>query len=431
MFDAKRSLFACYKTFGCKVNQYETEKLAEILETYKIYQTLKIEDAEILIINSCAVTETALIKLKKYINRCKSQNPNIRIILIGCAVDYLEKQNNKLNNVNATIKNSDKFDIPKILANIAKIECSDTMPNSKTINKFTGHSRAFVKIQDGCDNFCSYCIIPLLRSKLESRNIKEIIEEIEKLIASGYYEIILTGINIQKYNFDGYNLARLLKQICKLPFDFRLRLSSINVKAIDGEFLDVFANKKKICKHLHISLQSGSDKILKLMNRNYTAFEYLDKIEKLKKIRENIGITTDVIVGFPSETDEDFQKTINILKKAKTSKTHIFPYSNKTNTAACIMQNKISENIKKQRVEILKKICGELTDNFVNKNINKIFRIAPEPEKNQIFGYTENYIRGYFNQTTVKKNNLKKYYDAKIINYDSALKLALFDTKIM
>ena len=283
------------------------------------------------------------------------------------------------------------------------------------IDTFESRTRAFVKIQDGCNNYCSYCIIPFVRGNLRSKNKEKIINEITSLVKNGHKEIVLTGIHTGQYGSDSaYKLVDLIKDILKIKDLYRLRISSIEITEVNDELLELFKNNKIIANHFHIPLQSGCDKILKLMNRKYDTSYFYDKVKKIRSIREDVSITTDVVVGFPNETDEDFLSTYNFCKKIKFSKIHVFPYSDRNGTVASKMKNKVEGNIKKQRTHKLLELSKSLENEFNNKNIGNIFEIIVEEKKGDLYiGHTSNFIKVYL-KDNVKLNEIYKVKLVKI-----------------
>ncbi|HPN30545.1 MAG TPA: tRNA (N(6)-L-threonylcarbamoyladenosine(37)-C(2))-methylthiotransferase MtaB [bacterium] len=425
------------KFFGCKINQYESESLRETLAANGNEIICGVEEADVLIVVSCAVTDTAVQKLRKYVASAKSKKNNIKIIISGCAVDYLQKTGEYIFDAYC-FKNEDKFKIPEFIARMDNNPVDNNILKSNSVSGFDSHSRGLIKIQDGCDNFCSYCVIPYLRNRLVSRPDFEIINEFEMLLNNGYTEIILTGINISKYDYNGISLEGLLKKIIVIKKDFRIRISSINLRGISDRLMNLMKNSSKICPHLHISLQSGSDKILKLMNRKYSASEYLDAIFKLKENIPDIGLTTDLIIGFPGESDKDFFETCEFVKKIGFGRIHIFPYSDRIITASYKMSDKISNQTKKMRCSEIKKIALFLQEKFIADRIGKTYSVVPESAydgSNQetlkckkikpVFGYTENYIRGVVKNYA--SNNDKNFFQAKISGLDRENNCAAFD----
>ena len=385
-------------TLGCKVNIYESEYIISLLKKNN-YEIVDFKDkADIYIINTCSVTNESDKKNRKIINEAKRQNKDAIIVVMGC---YSQIKPNEID-ADIVIGNKDKSKIVELINeyletkkqikrvyDIRKI-CFEPM----IIDKFENHTRAFVKIQEGCNAFCSYCIIPYTRGGLRSKDEDEVVKEVTNLVNNGYKEIVLTGIHTGRYGIEkNTSLEHLLTRLINIPNIFRIRLSSIEINEITDEILSLIKNNDVIANHLHIPLQSGSDKILKLMNRHYNVEYFLNRIEEIRKIIPNISITTDLIVGFPNETDEDFNDTINTLKKIKFTKIHTFPYSKREGTPASKMDNQVDGNIKKQRVHIVLELSDKFELEFYKKNINKEYEVVTELKKNNIsIGYTSNYI---------------------------------------
>ncbi len=326
--------------------------------------------------------------------------------------------------IDIIIINKDKSNIVDTINNYLKdkkkyvkfYEGRDTTFENISISNFTDHVRAFVKIQDGCDNFCTYCVIPYVRGSIRSKDINEAYDEIKSIVNNGHKEIVLTGIDTGAYGKnEGYNLVDLIKKISELENLERIRLSSIEMTSLNDEFINELKNNKKLCGHLHISLQSGSKRILKLMNRKYTKEEYYKKIEEVRLSRPNINITTDIIVGFPSETEEEFQETIEFAKLCKFSKIHVFPYSKRDGTVAAKMDNQLEQSIKKERARRLIEIDKELQKDYNKIFLNKEVEVLIEEVKNDIsIGHTENYLKVIINEKLKPNNN----YKVKITSVD-------------
>ena len=387
-------------TFGCKVNSYESEFIKEQMEKENfLYNDDK---ADIIIVNTCSVTNVADNKSLKAIRSIKKNNPTSIIVVCGCSVEH-NKDTYKNMDLDVLIGNRDKStlvkQIKKYIKNKEKIidlyEGRDSTFENMSVTKFSDKTRAFVKIQDGCDNFCTYCIIPYVRGTVRSKDFNEAIKEIENLVAMGHQEIVFTGIDTGSYGKGtNHNLVDLIQAISKIKELKRIRVSSIEITSIDNSFIEELKNNSKVCGHLHVSLQSGASRILKLMNRKYTKEEYLDKIKKLRIARPNINLTTDVIVGFPTETESDFQECIEFCKECAFSKIHVFPYSQREGTAAAKMADQIDNSIKKQRARTLIKIDEELQLEYNKKFLDKIVNVLiEESSQNQSIGHTENYLK--------------------------------------
>lgn len=341
----KAETFFIY-TFGCKINQYESQLIREKLIGEDKILTTDIETADTIIINSCTVTEQANKQcntlIKKLLNKGK------KIILTGC---YLQVSENE---------------IKKMFPSIQTVKKSNFIPKKQKINLFQKHSRAFLKIQDGCNSFCSYCIVPFARNNMWNKPQTEIIDEINNLIDNGYYEIVLSGIHIGKY--EG-GIVNLLKQIFNnINKNFRIRLSSIEANEVTDDLIDLLKKEPvRLCPHLHIPLQSASDNILKQMNRHYTQDFFRNIIKKLTEAIECVAITTDVIVGFPTETEEDFNQTYNFLKTNNFARLHIFPFSPRKGTVAFNLKQISTQEEIKKRVTKLLELDKILRNNFYNK----------------------------------------------------------------
>ena len=391
-------------TLGCKVNSYESEYiLLKFKEKgYKIVDN----DADIYIINTCSVTNTSDAKSRKIINKVVRENPNAIIVVMGCMIEaHKDYENEK---VSIIIGNKDKSNIVKLVEEYIKNKKKKKILYDDIDNKFEdmfisrmfNHTRAYVKIEDGCENYCSYCIIPYTRGKVRSKNPNKTIEEIKTLIKNGYKEIVLTGIHTGHYGSDIHtSFPDLLKRICKIEGLERLRISSIEITELTDEFLDVLKNNKVIVDHMHIPLQSGNDTILKSMNRKYLTDYYENKISIIRSIRPDISITTDIIVGFPGETDDLFNETLEFAKKIKFTKIHVFPFSVRHGTIAENMDNQIDENTKKERVRELTKLSNILEMEYLDKFVGKKLDVLIETNKdNYSYGHTSNYLKVKINK---------------------------------
>lgn len=387
-------------SLGCKVNTYETEYLTSILKN-KGYIIKDFDDiCDIYIINTCTVTNTADTKSGKTIRRAKKRNPKAIIVALGCFIESHKEED--FPGIDIVVGTKDKRKVPVLLEEfIAKkkqiISLYKNVPSDfedMYIEEFPGRTRAFVKIQDGCENFCSYCIIPFVRGKCSSKERNLVLKEITTLVNNGYYEIVLTGIHTGNYGKDlGITFAELLKDIVKINGLKRLRISSIEMNELTEEVLDIIKNNKVIVDHLHIPLQAGSDEILKLMNRKYNLAEFEAKIKEIRSIRKDISITTDVIVGFPKETDELFKETLETCKRINFSKIHVFPYSERKGTKASEMTDKVDQSTKKERARVLLQLSKELEINYFKKFIGKELEVLIETSKEGFsYGHTSNYL---------------------------------------
>lgn len=386
-------------TLGCKVNTYESEFVANELK--KAGYVLKDFDdiCDVYIINTCTVTNNSDSKSRKTIRQAIKRNPDACVVAMGCFIaankDYRE------NGLDIVIGNKDKAKIVSLLDEYFKnkeviVKSYDKRLNEfedMRINEFPGRTRAFVKIQDGCDNFCSYCIIPFARGKCRSKREDEVIEEVTDLVNNGYKEVVLTGIHTGSYGTDlDTSFADLLNKLVKIKGLERLRISSIETTELNEEVLDVLRKSKVIVDHLHIPIQAGSDEILKLMNRKYDLDFFFNKIKEIRQIRPNISISTDVIVGFPGETEELFEKTIDTCKKLEFSKLHVFPFSERHGTKASRMDGKLRGDVKKNRAKRLIEVSHELEENYMKKFINKEEVLVEEYKDGYSYGHTSNFL---------------------------------------
>lgn len=383
-------------SLGCKVNIYESEYVINLLKNHN-YQIVDFNDiADIYIINTCSVTNESDKKSRKIINQAKRKNNDAIIIVMGC---YSQVKSDEIE-ADIVIGNKDKSRIIDIieeyLTNHNKIKRIYDLSNQEfedmTITNFENHTRAFVKIQDGCNAYCSYCIIPYTRGCLRSKKLYKVIEEVSLLVKNGYKEIVLTGIHTGRYGIDiNTNLETLLDELIKIKGLYRIRLSSIEINELTPHIINLISTNDIIAKHLHIPLQSGSDKILKSMNRKYTKDEFISKIKELKKIKD-ISLTTDLIVGFPNEEEDEFKETLSTLKEIGFTKIHTFPYSKRNSTPASTMSNQVDETIKKERVRKIINLSNEQENAFYNKFIGRIFTGLVEARRDEKTVLTSNYI---------------------------------------
>lgn len=378
-------------TLGCKVNKYESDALIFELKSRGIDATDNLEEADAYIINTCAVTNEAERKSRQMIERARKFNPNAEIYVMGCASQNRPVQFED-RNVKMIIGTAGKKKI------VDELSHSGThlfeLPTAYEDDLFSAQSltRAFIKIQDGCDHFCSYCIIPYLRGRSRSRSLESIVSEVEKL-PDDVKEVVLVGIDVSDFKIDGKKgLGKLLQTLDK--YGKRLRLSSMEDSLIDEEFLKVLSILKNFCPHFHLSLQSGCDNVLKKMNRHYTTDEFADSVALIRKYFPLAGITTDIIVGFPTETEEDFEETLKFVESVKFSQLHIFPYSKRDGTAASKLYKDLSGKVKNERVKRLEELGDRLKTEFLREN--KTGKVLIEAKNGDYFdGYTENYIKCY------------------------------------
>ena len=400
---------------GCKVNTYEAKVMSDLLDNAG-YIKGSIDDSDIYIVNTCFVTNIAEHKSLKMINRVIKQHPKL-VIAVGCLAQIKGRDLLQVG-VDIVIGNKDKTKIVEYIKDyqnkICKLYDLSNVPfENMRLNNFD-KTRAFVKIQDGCNNFCSYCIIPYTRGGVRSKKKEDVLSEIIDLVNYGHKEIVLTGIHTGNYHDLDCDLADLLESIVKIPHLKRLRISSIEITEITDRIIDIIKNNDILVDHMHIPLQSGSNHILKLMNRKYDVAYFIAKINKLRMIRPEMSITTDVIVGFPSETDDLFNETITTINKIKFSKLHVFPYSLREGTKASQMDNQVSALIKKERVKTLLSLSKELEVEYMHKFIGRELEFIPETYQNEyLFGHTGNYLSI---KTKGKKELINKIVKVKVVD---------------
>lgn len=409
----------CILTLGCKVNSYESFGIAKQLKErgHEVVNTL--EMADIYILNTCAVTSEAERKSKQTFSKIKKVNPNAKIVVCGCSSQnsgkaYYEKDNNALV-IGTKGKNNiiDHLEENGLLVD----KTSDTYEDFNGVSEVL--TRAYIKIQDGCNNFCSYCIIPYVRGRSRSRSLDNVLKEINELDSS-VKEYVLTGINLSAYGKDiGINLTTLIK---RLESDTRrIRLGSLEVNVIDDEFLTALKGLKNFCPHFHLSLQSGCNEILKKMNRHYSTNEFLDKVNLIRKYFKDAAITTDIIVGFPTETDENQKETKEFLNRVNFFDMHVFPYSIRTGTVASKMEQ-VNGEIKKQREKELYEIKINSIVNYISKFLDQDIEVLFEQKQGEYFtGHTKNYIKVYLKTDENLSGVLKTVHLRQVYNNDGAL----------
>lgn len=387
-------------TLGCKVNQYETNGMAQkLMDKYEVVEPE--EKADIYIINTCSVTNMSDRKSRQMIRRAKEMNKDAFVIVVGCYAEVAKEEIEKIDEVDLVLGNHQKANIDKYIEayfdgkNIDDTAIENYFYDFGSIT-YTEKTRAVIKVQDGCNNFCTYCIIPYARGRICSRKPESVIDEITKIADEGIKEVVITGIQVSAYgkDFDNeYRLIDLLEEINKIDGIERIRLGSIEPLMITDEFCNRARKIEKLCHHFHLSLQSGCDKTLKEMNRKYTTDQFRDVVRRLRNLYNDVILTTDIIVGFPNETDEDFEKTYEFLKEIKFYKMHVFKYSPRKGTVAAKMKNQIPAEIKDVRSKRLLQLSNENECDYLNEYIGKKVRVLmEEKDGDYIKGHTGNYI---------------------------------------
>lgn len=427
---------AALHNLGCKVNGYETEAMQKLLEEdgYEIVPFH--EKADVYVINTCTVTNIADRKSRQMLHRARKMNPDAVIVAAGCYVQAQEEAGQDIEGIDILIGNNQKKNLLALLHAYEKNENVKSVIDINHTDEFENlyvdsagdHTRAYIKIQDGCNQFCTYCIIPYVRGRIRSRRPEEIVKEVIRLADAGYQEVVLTGIHASSYGMDFVNpkmdldswtamkgekedLVYLIRQIHKVDGIKRIRLSSIEPRIITEEFAKALSELPKICPHFHLSMQSGCNTTLKRMNRHYTSEEYYEKCNILRKYFDHPAITTDVIVGFPGETEEEFEITRNFIEKIGFYETHVFKYSRRNGTKAASMPNQVPEQEKTRRSQILLEICRRKKSEFENQMIGRKVEVLLEEtvEKGGILyrtGHTKEYVKVAVEADSTRENQI-------------------------
>ncbi len=415
-----------FYTLGCKVNQYETQEMIELFESNGYKATKAPKEADVIVVNSCTVTAESVRKTRQAVRRFKKNNPDAVMVLTGCASQAEPEIKDDLPEVDILAGNKSNSEIISAIKNFHKTNSyTNIYIEHKTgdnlistgITRFDGHTRAFLKIQDGCDRFCSYCLIPTARGRSRSKSLEDIDRELQSLAENGYKEIVFVGINLSDYGKNTpYSLPDALELAEKYETIKRVRLGSLEPDHITDEMIERLSHLSKLCPQFHISVQSGCDNVLKKMNRHYTAEEYEHLANKLRETFMDATITTDVLVGFPTETEEDFLTTVDFCKRVKFEKAHIFPYSVRENTVAARMEqltNAVKDDRAARLSRIMDSVRKEYLINQIGKTVNVLFEVHKDGYNE---GYTENYtpIKVYGEcdlQGKILKVNLERVED--------------------
>lgn len=392
-------------TLGCKVNMYDTEAMAELFAK-KGYEIVDFEEfAHVYLINTCTVTNLGDKKSRQMIRRAKRLNPQSVVVATGCYAQVASDEVSKIEGINIVIGTKNRSEIVETVENYVAEKgvlntVSDIMGEKEfeplQISRLTNRTRAYIKIQEGCNRYCTYCIIPYARGPIRSRKSEEVVAEVENLAQNGFKEVVLTGIHVASYGLDlgDITLADIIERVHAVEGIERIRFSSMEPLAIDEEFVERMKALPKVCDHYHLSLQSGCNRTLKRMNRKYTAEEYAKACQRLRESFPNVAITTDIIVGFPDETEEDFKESLAFAEEMKLEKIHTFPYSPKRGTPAAKMKNQISGEIKSQRSKEMIALSDKMNLDFLKSNIGKTVPVLFEDmEKGYWQGHTTNYIK--------------------------------------
>lgn len=396
-----------FYTLGCKVNQYDTEAVREQFEAAGYLVAEFNEIADVYVVNTCTVTHLSDRKCRQMLRKTKKLNPDSILVAMGCyaqiAADQIREQVSEIDIIVGTDKRQqivslvDAFDADRkapinIVSNIGEV----TEFEELSISSLGERTRAYIKVQEGCNNFCTYCIIPYTRGRIRSRKEEQVVREVERLVKEGFKEIILTGIHVLAYGKDLGNtdLIQLLQKVHEVEGIERIRMSSIEPVVVTEAFIEALSHLPKVCHHFHLSLQSGSDTVLKRMNRKYDTKAYAKSIVALRKLWPDVAITTDIIVGFPGETEEEFAETLAFVEEVKLSQIHIFPYSAREGTPAARMKDQIAPEVKERREKALAKVEKSLRQSFMSQFVGQEVEVLFEKHhEGHVAGYTSNYLR--------------------------------------
>lgn len=408
-----------FKTLGCRLNQHETDALVSQFDR-EGYQIVDFKsDADITIINTCTVTGQSDHKSRNIMQQAIKANPNAKIVVTGCMAEQYKKQLEQIKGVDLVVSNTAKSNIVGLVKSIHKNKNIEpdklSVFNYQPVKKSL-HTRAAIKIQDGCDNYCTFCIIPQVRGNAVSRPVNDIVKNIKQTIANGFKEIIITGVNIGRYYHEGVRFVDLIRIILEIPGNFRIRISSLEPDGFGDELIDLFDNPK-LTPHLHLCIQSGSDPILLKMRRMYSIDQYYELVTKIKARFPKFNITTDIIVGFPGESDAHFKQTVKVVNELQFSHVHTFKYSTRNGTSAARMPNQVNEKVKAERSEIIREISDNNKLNYYSQFINTTQSVLVEKHlgDNWYSGYGEHYVPVVFKHSQNLKNEFIRVKLTKLI----------------
>lgn len=422
-----------FKTLGCRLNQYETDALVTQFHKagYEVVDYSKA--ADVIVINTCTVTNQSDQKSRNTINHAARKNSEALVVVTGCMANNHKEQLEANNKVTYVVDNERKSQIVSLVDSHYKGEMIHPQSIGGDVFGFETvdqslHTRTSIKIQDGCDNFCTYCIVPSVRGKALSRPLDEILDNVQRVIDNGFKEIVITGVNIGRYDHSKANIEKVIEKIVEIPGDFRIRISSLEPDGFGPEFYRLFQHPK-MAPHLHLCIQSGSDPILLKMRRMYTTSSFMKIVEKFRKNIPDFNFTTDIIVGFPGETDEDFHQTIKLVREARFSHIHTFRYSRRKGTRADRMENQVEERIKSERSEVIRNISEENKVQYMNSMLGKKQRVLVEKvnKSGWASGYGEHYLPVTFKTTDSTKNIFDKVMLKRV---DASEPLTIIGNKI-
>lgn len=413
-----------FLTLGCKVNQYDSDAMRTIFLQQGYKAVKEEEEADVYVINTCSVTSIGDRKSRQMVRKIRRKHPQAVIAVAGCYAQIAPEIFEAMGDIDVIVGAQNRSKIVEYVEQAQKKEktinaVKDIMSVTEFENLYVDaegetKTRAFIKVQEGCDNYCTFCIIPFARGKLKSRKQKDAVEEIRRLVAKGYREIVLTGIHLGNYGrdlHDGTSLATLVEELLRIPNLLRIRMGSIESVELSDDLINLIKDEPRVCRHLHLPIQSGSDAVLRRMNRHYRLPEYKKLISELREKIPGLALTTDLIVGFPGETEENFMETLETLRELRFSAIHVFPYSQRTGTPAAVFPNQVPGDIKKDRVHRVQELEKEISKEYRKTFLQKTVHVLIEEEKNGYFeGLSDEYIRVSITDKNVEKGRLYSVY---------------------
>ena len=420
----KENKTVSFLTLGCKVNQYDSDAMRTIFLQQGYKAVKEEEEADVYVINTCSVTSIGDRKSRQMVRKIRRKHPQAVIAVAGCYAQIAPEIFEAMGDIDVIVGAQNRSKIVEYVEQAQKKEktinaVKDIMSVTEFENLYVDaegetKTRAFIKVQEGCDNYCTFCIIPFARGKLKSRKQKDAVEEIRRLVLKGYREIVLTGIHLGNYGrdlHDGTSLATLVEELLSIPNLLRIRMGSIESVELSDDLINLIKDEPRVCRHLHLPIQSGSDAVLRRMNRHYRLPEYEKLISELREKIPGLALTTDLIVGFPGETEENFMETLETLRELRFSAIHVFPYSQRTGTPAAVFPNQVPGDIKKDRVHRVQELEKEISKEYRKTFLQKTVHVLIEEEKNGYFeGLSDEYIRVSITDKNVEKGRLYSVY---------------------
>jgi threonylcarbamoyladenosine tRNA methylthiotransferase MtaB len=394
-------------TLGCKLNQAETELLARQLAAAGYQLVSPADEADIYILNTCTVTHIADSKSRHHLRLAHRRNPDALVVATGCYAQRAPRELAQIEGVSLVLGNDEKAYLPLLLKESGCMGSPAFVQEGSTLNHYPGfRTRALVKVQDGCNSFCSYCIVPLVRGREKSLPVDQVVSEVRHRVAQDYKEVVLTGVKIGSYDYDGVNLKGLLEHILNETGVERLRLSSLQPWEISPELIGLW-HDQRLCPHFHLSLQSGSNEVLSRMQRHYSVSDYEQSVSLIRTLLPEAAITTDIMVGFPGETDEEFEESYNFCRRVEFARIHVFSYSPRHGTQAAQMPHQVSGKVKKERSQKMLALAKESAQNFTQRFLGRTVTVLFEQQSSGIWsGHTDNYIKVYTKSTAALTNKL-------------------------